>query len=173
MNVAIIIPPQDFRDETVSEVVSLLEKWGVGPLIASSAAGRCTGYHGAVFRSTVLVREVTTENFDGVLIPDGPGVDTCKLYDERRLLDVIKHFNEKQKPIACVGNAMKVLARANVISNVKMAKPAEQETARLVGLFRGIITDSEFQASGNILTLSNNGHIDAMIDAMLDRMNVR
>ncbi len=173
MNVAIIIPPSDFRDETVSSAVSLLGKWGVNCLISSTTIGECVGYHGAIFRSSLLFNEVTTENFDGILVPDGPGVESYKLYDERRLLDVIKHFNDKKKPLACVGNAIKILARANVISNVKIANVKDKETARLVGLFRGVMTANDLEAQGNIITFSGGENADSAVDALLDRLEVR
>ncbi len=173
MNVAIIVPPQDFRDETVSRAVNLLEKWGVNAIVASSTTGQCTGYHGAKFKSNILLKDVTTENFDGIILPDGPGIESYKTYDDRHLLDILKHFNSRERPIACVGNALKVLARANIISNIKVARPTDKETARLVDLFRGVITDSDFEANGNIITLSSNDHMESIIDAILDRLNIR
>ncbi|MCL5427992.1 MAG: DJ-1/PfpI family protein [Candidatus Marsarchaeota archaeon] len=173
MNIAIMVPPRDFRDETVSTAIRLLEKWGVTTLVASGSLGDCEGYHGARLKSVVLMQEVTTENFAGIFLSDGPGVDEFKLYDARHLLDVIKHFNDKGLPIACVGNAVKILARANVISKVRIARVDDSETKRLAGLFRGVMTDNGFEAQENILTAGDNEHVVEVIDAMLDRLGVR
>ncbi|MCL5008686.1 MAG: DJ-1/PfpI family protein [Candidatus Marsarchaeota archaeon] len=173
MNVAIIIPPKDFRDETVTSALQILSRWGVTSAVASTTLGECIGYHGARLNSVFSVPEITTENFDAIFISDGMGVDSFKLYDSRQLLDVLKHFNSKKKPIACVGNAIKILARANVINNIKIASVKEPETSRLVRLFRGIITNNEIEACENILTSSNSNSITNLVDALLDRLNVR
>ncbi len=173
MDIAILIPPKDFRDETVANAIGLMHKWSLNPLIASSTFEECVGYHGAVFKPNILVREITTESFDAIFIPDGSGIDAYKLYDSRQVLDIIKHFNERSKPIACVNNSIKILARANVITNVKIASVADVETARLIRLFRGIMTENEIETEGNILTLGNNNKTDDLVDAVLDKLKIR
>ena len=173
MNVAILIPPNDFSDETVSSTLTLMQKWGVTTVIASGTLGECVGHHGARLRSSVTLSDITTDNFDGIIIPDGVGVDTYKMYDARQLLDIIKHFNQRERPLAFINNSVKILARANVITNKKIASISDRETVRLVQLFRGTITNNELEADGNIITLSNTEKINELVDAMLDRLHVR
>ncbi len=173
MNVAVLIPPTDFRDETVASAVELLNKWNVEPVIASWTRKDCTGYHGAVYTPKIIAPEINTEDYDAIFIPDGAGIDTYKLYDLRQLLDTIKHFAERGKPIACVNNAIKILARANVITNKKIAAVKDAETARLVVLFHGKITNSEVESDGGVLTLSNNDKTTEFVDLLLDRLGVR
>ena len=50
MRVAIFLPPKDFRDETVSMIKLILEKWKVDGVITSYTTKECVGRHGAVYK---------------------------------------------------------------------------------------------------------------------------
>lgn len=173
MKVAVLIPPTEFRDETVADAVTMLKKWDVEPVITSWTRKDCTGSHGAVYRPKAIPSEVTTDSFDGIFISDGIGVDGYKLYDQRQLLDTIRHFVEKGKPVACVDNAVKILARANVITNKKIASMKDTETARLVQLFHGKITSAGIETDGNILTAGGAENAMSLVTALLDQLGVR
>ena len=49
MRVVMLIPPKDFRDESVSSIKNMLEKWGVEVVLASYSKKECVGSHGAVY----------------------------------------------------------------------------------------------------------------------------
>lgn len=156
MKVVIVIPPKDFKDETVSNISLMLKKWNIEYVIASAGIGSCFGYHGAVLDSKMKYTEIQSRDFDCIILPDGMGVELYKLYDSRQLLDIIKHFNENGKLVACIGNAIKILARANIISNKKIATVKDPEIARLAKLFRGVVTDNPIEADGQIITASDS-----------------
>ncbi len=173
MNVAVLLTPKDFRDETMAKAMELMQKWDIGIFVAGYNKDECVGYHGAVYTPKILASEITTDNFDAMFIPDGAGIETFKLYDQRALLDIVRHFKEKGKVLACVNNAIKVLARANVITNTKIACVKDAETARLVQLFHGKITASPVESDGNILTSANSENTYELIDLLLDKLGAR
>src|SRR5437660_32809 len=154
MKVLIIIPPKDFRDETVGLAKLLLGKWGLSPVIASyiTASKECIGYHGAAYKIDINPTNLTSQGFDAMLLVDGPGVETYKLYDFRPLLDLVKDFSTNNKIVAAIGNSIKVLARANVIANRKVAAESDEESKRLVRIYRGSESGSDVESDRNLLT---------------------
>jgi len=46
VKVAIFVPPKDFRDETLSMIKLILEKWNVEKVITSYTTKECVGRHG-------------------------------------------------------------------------------------------------------------------------------
>jgi putative intracellular protease/amidase len=173
MRIAILVPPRDFKDETLSRLKPMLEKWGVKPVISSYSTHELVGYHGAVYKTELNAAHLAPEDFDALVIADGPGVDEYKLYDFRNLLDTVKLFSMRGKLIAAVGNGIKVIARANIIAKVKISRPADEETRRLVALYHGIESKEQVQFDSNILTLGNTEGTLAFADALLYRLGAK
>lgn len=156
MRIIIVIPPKDFKDESISEITSMFKKWKVEYVFSSSIIGKCYGYHGAEVVSTTKYSDIASEDFDGMILINGPGFEEYKLYDSRIILDLFRHFNEKGKLIACIGNTIKALAKANIITNKKIAFVKDPETVRFAKLFRGIVTENLLESDGNIITATNS-----------------
>lgn len=165
MKVAILIAPRDFKDETVSHLQLLLGKKDIEAEIASLVLKPCTGYHGAVVKPQIEAAALEPNSFDVLLVADGPGVDSMKLYDYRPLLDMIKVFKEAKKKIAGIGNGIKVVARANVIKDAKIAK-TDEETEKLVRLYRGKPSEEFVVSDSGIITASGTDNIDDFVSAL-------
>ena len=172
MKIVLIIPQKDFKDETVVELITTFKKWKVEYVVASSTIGVCSGYHGAEINATINYSNIRSDEFDGIIISNGPGVEEYKLYNSRSLLDVIKFFNEKNKIIACIGNSIKILSRANIINNKKIAMIKDLELTRLIKLFRGIITDNLVEQDGNLITASNSEKINEFSKLIIEKLNL-
>jgi putative intracellular protease/amidase len=162
LKVAIIIPPREFKDETVSRLGLMLSKKDIGNSVASITLKECTGYHGAVVKPDAELIELDPTQIDALVLADGPGVDTLKMYEYRPLLDLIKTFYERNKLIAGIGNGIKIVARANIIKDVKIAS-VNRENDQLVMLYRGLISENYLVLDKNILTLSNPEKIEEFV----------
>lgn len=173
MKVAILIPPKDFKDESVSAAKLMLEKWNVQPVITSYSNKECVGAHGAVYKPDLNTGRLLPSEFDGIILIDGAGIDSYKLYDFRPLLDIVKLFSDQKKPVCAVGNAMKIVARANIIQNVKIAMPKDDESKRLVLLYRGVPSENELEFDKNVLTLNNPGMIDEFTTRLLEHLGAK
>jgi putative intracellular protease/amidase len=165
MKVALLVAPKDFKDETLSNLQLLFGKKDIESQVASLTMKPCTGYHGAVIKPQIPASEILYGNFDVLLIVDGPGVDSLKLYDHRPLLDLIKTFYEGKKMIVGVGNGIKAVARANIIKDARIAK-TDAETEKLVGLYRGKPTEDPVVSSKNIITVSSVDNIEAFVNML-------
>lgn len=156
MKVAIVIAPNNFKDETLSNVELILDKKGIEHRLASFTSKACTGYHGAVRKPDVNADAIEISDFDALILVDGPGVDAYKLYDHRRFLDVINAFHESNKMIVGMGNTTKILARSNVIRDTKIAGVKDEEATRLITLYKGVLTDKNIVIDKNLMTAADS-----------------
>ena len=173
MRVAVIIPQRGFKDESLRAAVELFSKWHVDAVVASYSSEDAVGYHGAIVKPTMSAALVKASDFDAILLIDGPGVDQYTLYDFRPLLDTVKYFYSSGKLIAGIGNAVKIMARANVIANAKIAAPKDDETKRLAALYKGIFTNNYMELDKNILTLNAPEKADELANKMLVQLGLK
>ncbi|MDE1761890.1 MAG: DJ-1/PfpI family protein [Candidatus Micrarchaeota archaeon] len=175
MRALIVITPRNFRDETVSLARLLFGKWGVTPVIASYTKGEkeCVGTHGAIYKPELNATKLTSEGFDALLVVDGPGVDEYKLHDFRPLLDLIKDFVSNKKVVGAIGNSVKVVARANVITDRTISAPKDEEISRLVRIYRGRESEKPIEYDKFLLTARNPQSAEQFLNAMLEQMGVK
>lgn len=162
VKVAIIIPPRNFKDETLSLLGLLLAKKDMGKVIASVNPKDCTGYHGAVVKPDATFSDLDSAHASAIILADGPGVDSFKLYDYRPLLDIVKRFHDAGKMVVGIGNGIKIAARANVLRDAKVAS-AGQEADDMVRLYRGVPAKGYLVLDKNVLTLSDPAKVDELV----------
>ncbi|MDE1767840.1 MAG: DJ-1/PfpI family protein [Candidatus Micrarchaeota archaeon] len=173
MRVAILIAPKDFKDESVSNAKLLFQKWNIEAVITSYSTKECVGYHGAIYKPDINAAKLDPQNFDALFLVDGKGVEEYKLYDFRALLETVKQFSINKKPIAAINNAIKIVARANIVSNVKIATPQDSEIQRLVALYHGTASRNEIEDDKGILTLSNPEKIYEFADLLVSKLGAK
>ncbi len=172
MKVSIIVAPQDFRDETLSQALLFLDKKGIQHEILSLAGKECKGYHGASVKQDGKADEFEPVYSDAILLVDGPGVESSRLYENRQLLDRLKIAKENKKPIAAVGNAIKILAKANIIKDTKIAGVEDEDAKRLISLYKGVLSDSALVNDKGIITASDYSQISELVSAIADALGV-
>lgn len=173
MKVALLIAPRQFRDESVSHSMPMLQKWGATPTIVSYSTKDCVGTRGAVYKVGLNAGRMHPDDFDAIVLVDGPGIDTYKLYDFRPLLDMVRLFLDKGKTVAVMGNAVKILARANVINGVKLALPKDAESKRLALLYRGVESDKPLEMDRNIISLNDDSMVEQMTGMLLEKLGAK
>lgn len=172
MKFLVFIAPNEFKDETVAMVRTFFKKWGIGFQITSYSNKDCVGYHGAVYKPDINTAKVKPGDYDGIFLVDGNGVDNYRLYEYRPLLDLIMQMNNASKYVCGVDNAIKIIARANIVKDKKIAMPADEETKRLVQLFHGVPTDNGIEPSKNIITIGSSRNLDSTLQEMLNYIGV-
>jgi putative intracellular protease/amidase len=174
MNVALVIAPADFRDETVAKAKGMFERWNVRCSIMGFVDRECKGSHGAVYMPNANINNADPGNFDAVLIADGTGIERYRLYEVMPALDFIRNIAGRNKIVAGVGNAVKFLAKANLVSERKVAVPKDaSELVYMIKLYRGIISDSDMECDTDIMSLKDYRKTEEFVGRMLDRAGVR
>jgi len=169
----IFIPPKEFRDESISLIKLFFDKWDVKYDITSYTSNICTGTHGATYTPDIHTGKVAWEEYDGIVLIDGAGVESYKLYDYRPLLDLMLNFNNAKRFIIGIDGSAKIPARANIIKDKKVAFAAnDKETMRLVTLFHGTPSENELELSGNLITIKSSSDLEETMPKVLEHMGV-
>ncbi len=95
--------------------------------------------------------EVETANYDGLVIPGGRAPEYLRL--NPRVLAIIQHFAEADKPIAAICHAAQLLAAARVIGGRRVsAYPACAPEVELAGGAYAPINVTDAITDGNLVT---------------------
>ena len=173
MKIAVIIPPKDFKDETLSMAKLLMNKWEVKPVISSYTSSPCTGVHGAVAIPEVNASKLEVQDYSALLLIDGTGVDSYNLYDFRPLLDLIKNFSASGKVVGAIGNAIKVISRANIITDTKVSAPPDEESQRLIRIYKGVNSQNPVEVDKNVVTARSSENAETFISTVLDAIGAK
>ena len=171
--VAIILSPKDFRDETASLLKTQLQKWNLSVFFAGYNNTECIGSHGAVYKQDLSALKVNPAEFDALVIVEGKGVESFKMYDFRPLLDTVRAFSMAKKPIFALANAFKIIARANAIVNTKVAAPEDEESQRLLRIYHGIPSENPIEFDNNVLTAKDSESAASAVNLFLQVSGVK
>jgi putative intracellular protease/amidase len=172
MKLLIFITPHEFRDESLSTVRLFFDKWNVGYSISSYSNKDCVGSHGVVCKTDINTGKAQADDFDGVVLIDGKGIESYKIYDFRPLLDLMTKFNDRKKPIITIENSIKIPARANIIKGRKIAMPDDQESKRLVELFHGVPSEGAVEVADNLISIRSHQELEGAMQTVLARLGV-
>jgi protease I len=76
--------------------------------------------------------DVRAEDYDGLIIPGGRSPEYIRL--NQRVLDIVRHFFDENKPVAAICHAAQLLAAADVIDGRKVsAYPASAPDVEMAG----------------------------------------
>jgi putative intracellular protease/amidase len=168
-----LIPPKDFRDESVSSLKNMLEKWGIEVVLASYSKKECVGSHGAVYSKFLNAGHIKSADYDAIILIDGAGIESYKLYDFRPLLETVSSFANTGKMIVGINNGIKIMARANVVSDIRVAAPNNQAIKDMIRLYHGKLSENYLEDQRNIVTLSDPERIDRLSDLLLHRLGAK
>jgi putative intracellular protease/amidase len=140
--------------------------------VSSYSNKDCIGSHGQVCKVDMNTGKANAEDYDGIILIDGKGIEAYKIYDFRPLLDLLMKFNERKKMIVAIENALKIPARANVIKGRKIAMPDDEESKRLVQLFHGMPSEEKVEVSDNIISIRNHTDLESSMQKVLDKLGV-
>lgn len=76
-----------------------------------------TEKRGHNFTLNATFDEINAQDYDGLMIPGGRAPEYIRL--DKKVIEIVKHFAQNNKPIAAICHGPMVLTTADVISNVK------------------------------------------------------
>jgi len=115
---AIILAENDFEDLELFYPYYRLKEEGIQVLVASSQK-ELRGKRGYTIKSDMNYQEVNPEDFDILIIPGGRSPERVRLKEEA--LRIVRHFFERNKPVAIICHGVQVLISAGVVKNRKIA----------------------------------------------------
>lgn len=133
----LIIAKEIFRDEELFDTQKALEEAGVSTTVASSIVGTCKGKLGKTAQSTLLVKDISADDYDAVIFVGGNGA--VQYYDDPAALELARQADQKCKVIAAICIAPRILANAGLLEGktatcyVSEAEPIQQLGANYTG----------------------------------------
>jgi putative intracellular protease/amidase len=171
----LVYVPQGFTDENLSMVRLFLSKWGIAADTTSYPGGDCGGAHGAVCKVDVRTGNANWKEYFGIVIVDGLGIDSERLFDYRPFLDLMVQLNNSGKLILAINNGVKIVARANIITGKKISVSKDRSVFDIVRLFRGVPSAEPIETAGNIITIHSEreGEIEGPMKKAMEYIEMR
>ena len=162
----LIIAKEIFRDEELFETQAALGKQGVDTTVASSIVGTCKGKLGGNAESSMLVSDVSADDFDAVVFVGGDGA--AEYYDNSHALELARDAFAKGKVVAAICISPRILANAGLLES-RTATCYESQADALKKLGANY-TGKDVERDGQIVTGSGphaSGQFGNMIAAAI------
>ena len=149
--VLMVIAPKDFRDEELFEPMAVFESKGLEVDVVSTQKGECVGMLGNKITVDKTIYDVDANDYVAIVIVGGIGSKQY-LWNNERLLELVKEFYSQNKVVSAICLSPVVLARAGVLKGKKAtvypAPEAIEELKKAGAIYedRGIVVD------GNVIT---------------------
>lgn len=110
---ALIISADNFEDtEFLFPYFRLIEE-GVEVDISSIESGRIKGKHGYEVEISKTMNEVNPDDYDILILPGGKAPEVIR--KEKKAIEIVKHFFEKNKPVSAICHGPQILISAGVL----------------------------------------------------------
>ena len=121
---------------------------------------------GMKFKSTHKVAEVNVEDYEGLVIPGGYSPDHMRRVEG--MVDLVKEFDKKDKPIAAICHAGWMLASAVDLKGKKVTSfPSIKDDLTNAG---AEWVDEEIVVDGNIITSRNPGDLPVFVKTFIEKI---
>jgi protease I len=146
--ILIVIAPKEFRDEELFETKDELEKSGQKTVIASTIIGTCFGSKGGYATSEILIDDIESKNYDGVVFIGGAG--SRLFFNNEHALRIAKEMNSQKKLVGAICIAPVILAKAGILKNKKATVfHSEIDTIKQLGT---LYSEMDVTRDENIIT---------------------
>ena len=120
--------------------IDLLRRVGIEVVVASLEKDlEVKGAHGICCQADTLLSSLEVENFDGVILPGGPGV--FELQENSEVLKLIQYFNQEKKLVAAICAAPIVLKAAGCLPKNFTAHACVESVLEGCDTQKSVVTD--------------------------------
>jgi protease I len=169
MKILVAVAPEKFRDEELAVPVAAFRKEGIAFDITSTHRGYCTGMLGGKTTATCAFEEVDPEQYGCLVIIGGTGSQT-HLWNDRILIQLVRHFHESRKIVAAICLAPVVLAHAGILNGRKATCFESPESFREMKAGGAVLVNKPVVADGNIITANGPSAAQEFADAILRKI---
>jgi protease I len=149
--VLMVIAPKDFRDEELFEPMAVFESKGLGVDVVSTQKGECVGMLGNKITVDKTIYDVDANDYVAIVIVGGIGSKQY-LWDNEKLLELVKEFYNQNKVVSAICLSPVVLARAGVLNGKKATVYPASEAIEELKKAGAIYEDKGVVVDGNVIT---------------------
>jgi protease I len=173
MQRVLIIATDGYEQSELMEPKRLLEEAGAQVTVASLEHGEIRGWDqkdwGQSVRVDLLVRDVSTEDYDALLLPGGQ-MNPDILRMDSKVIDLVREFDASGKPIAAICHAPWLLAEAAILEGRTVTGwPSIHTDLANAG---AAVVDEEVVVDGNFITSRKPGDIPVFTEALMAALNM-
>lgn len=152
--VLIVIAPEKFRDEELSEPIKYLEKAGIDYDIVSTRTGLAIGMLGGKILVEKTIRDIGVSGVSGYagIIIIGGGGSPDYLWDDKNLHEIIREFDSQKKTISAICLSSVVLAEAGIVTKKQMTVWNDDTAIDRIKKGGGIYKAEPIVVDGRIIT---------------------
>ena len=114
-SVLLFLPAKDFNEEEYLIIRKLLLKYGKNIFITSDDHYVCSGSKGMKVKSDISFFNINIKNFAAIVLIGGKG--SRAYWDNEKLHNITRNFNDVQKIIGAICSAPVILAKAGILKN--------------------------------------------------------
>ncbi|RPI79656.1 MAG: DJ-1/PfpI family protein [Desulfobacteraceae bacterium] len=149
--VVMVVAPQKLADNEYRETRAALEKSGAAVTVAGATLEICTGYGDIKVKPDILIDQVSTEEFEALIIIGGEGVIPY-LWEHMGLRQLIKNAFTQNRVVAAICTAPVALARAGVLKGKTATVFADPEYIAELKAGGALYRDMPVAVDGNLVT---------------------
>lgn len=149
-----VIAPERFRDEELFEPLQVFQSKNIATQVVSTTTGQHTGIMGKKVTTTKTIDEVKTKDFDAIVIVGGGGSREY-LWNNERLLNLLKEFNREGKITAAICISPAILAQAGLLKDKKATVFPDDEAISVLQKNGAIYLDEGVIVDGKVITGKN------------------
>ncbi len=149
MKSVLVLMAPGFEEIELTAPVDILRRLGVKVVLAGVKGRKVEGAHGLIMQADVLLVDVESESFDGVILPGGAA--SWLLRETPAVLKLVRDMHATGKLVAAICAAPIALEAAGVLGGRNITcYPAEAVTADIKSA--ASISDEPAVTDGNIVT---------------------
>lgn len=161
--VLIVIAPQNFRDEELTQPIHHLEDAGILFEIISTARGLAVGMLGGKMLIDKTVADLATGDSTGyaaICLVGGSGAPDY-LWNNPHLINLVRTFNERGAIMSAICLAPVVLAQAGVLKDKRATVWNDDQAIAEIRAGGGTFTSEPVVVDGRIITANGPNASDA------------
>lgn len=149
-----VIAPEKFRDEELFEPLQVFQSKNIATQVVSTTTGQHKGVLGRVMTTTKTIEGVNPDDFDAIVIVGGGG-SRDYLWNNEKLLELLKEFNSMGKITAAICISPAVLAQAGLLTGKKATVFPDDEAIAVLQQKGAIYLDEAVILDGTVITGRN------------------
>jgi protease I len=155
--IVLVVAPKDYRDEEYEETKQALEEAGVSVYVASTDVTEAMGLKSGRAPVDFLLRNVSPNDFQGIVFIGGPGSKNYVGHDVAE--NLIRKFMSQGKVIGAICYAPAILAKAGLLSGKRATgwkTEDNEEVPDMIIRGGGTYVEEPIVVEDNIVTAFNH-----------------
>ncbi len=164
---ALIVSADGFEDSELRVPRDRLREAGVAVEVASTRRGMLHGKHGYEVEVDRLLREVSPDAYDLLLLPGGKAPATLR--NDAEAIRIARAFMGADKPVAAICHGPQILASAGTLQGRRVT--CFRDVAPELRDAGALYEDRETVVDGKLVTARQPGDLQPFVRELLNQLN--